>query len=111
MLRAERVTIDRVLKRDVVLSNGERFRLDRMEKQVGGTWGTTLYLVRPDDPRVAKTRRQITRNRLRTAAIRNFEDWRRDALDPSEVAAAFTALAEYEASRIRPAGPEEGDRG
>ena len=41
-MRAESVTIERVMKRDVVLSNGDRFSAHRLQKKVGGSWGSTL---------------------------------------------------------------------
>lgn len=93
-LRATSVTVDRVLKRDVVLSNGDRFRIDRMDKRVGGTWGHYVYLVPPSDPRVAETRRRIRHQRLRSAAINTFEDWRRGNRLSGDVAQAFRALAD-----------------
>jgi hypothetical protein len=98
-LRAAPVTIERVLKRDVVLSNGERFSLPHMEKDLGGPWGTTLYLVPPTDPRVAATKEKIRHRRLRSAAINTYEVWRRvrdGSMPASEVASAFQHLADYE---------------
>lgn len=95
-LRVETVTIDRVLKRDVVLSNGERFNAQNLDKRIGGTWGTTLYLVSPDDPRVSETRIQIRRRNLRYRATAKFDDWRVDKASAAEVAEAFQALADFE---------------
>lgn len=98
-LRAESVVVERVMKRDVVLSNGDRFNVSHLTRQVGGTWGMTLYLVRPDDSRVAVTRERIAANRRRSRAINAFEDWRINKASASEVAAAFNAIAEAEADR------------
>jgi hypothetical protein len=91
-LKAQSVMVDRVLKRDVVLSNGDRFRLDRLRKQVGGTWGATYYLVPPSDPRVAETREAIRVKKRRAMAIQVYEDWRRGSTGADVVAQAFAEL-------------------
>lgn len=91
-MRAETVTVERVMKRDVVLSNGDRYRIDRLEKQVGGTWGTTYYLVPADDPRIAQTRAAIALTNLRYRAEAAYENWRRGNAGADEVAQAFMAL-------------------
>ena len=95
-LRAESVTVERVLKRDVVLSNGDRFRVDTLSKRVGGTWGSTVHLVPPTDPRVAKTRHTLLGTHLRSSAIGAFEDWRRGKATAAEVVKAFAELDAYD---------------
>ena len=55
-----RTTIDRVLNRDVVLSNGQRFNKHRLQIN-NGTWDTPTQLLHPDHPRV---RRAMAANRL-----------------------------------------------
>jgi len=95
-LRATPVTIDRVLKRDVVLSNGERFRIDTLERRLGGTYGHSEYLVNLSDPRIAETRIKIKGRNLRARAIATFENWRRGRDTAADVADAFAALAAFE---------------
>jgi hypothetical protein len=102
-LKAQSVTVDRVLKRYVVLSNGDRFRLDGLRKQVGGTWGTTYYLVPPSDPCVTKTREAIRVEKRRAMAIQVYEDWRRGSIGADVVAQAF---AELHAAVTAPGGGE-----
>ena len=50
-LLAKKVTIDRVLKRVVVTSEGSRFRRETMTYRMGGTWGHDVRLVPPTTPR------------------------------------------------------------
>lgn len=45
--RPEFTTIERVLKRDVVLADGQRFRADTRERHVGGGFSTTTYALYP----------------------------------------------------------------
>lgn len=54
------VTINRVLKRDVVCSDGARFNKDRLFRREGGAWdGRTIELLPADDPRVAEARAAV----------------------------------------------------
>lgn len=95
-LRAQSVVVERVLKRDVVLNNGDRFNKDTLEKKIGGSWGTILYLVQPDDPRVAKTHRLITERRLRDRAKSAYEEWNRGKATPSAVISEFQRIIDFE---------------
>jgi hypothetical protein len=103
-MRAEDAVIDRVLTRDVVvkLTSGnrageeDRFRRIGLERRDGGTWGTTTYLVPPDDARIPKVREEIQRRRLRDRASAAYESWRRGNTGPAEVSGAFEALAAFE---------------
>lgn len=92
-LRAESVTIERVMKRDVVLSNGDRFPVAHLQRQRGGSYGVTEYLVSPKDPKVAQTRMAIRDGNLRFRATASFESWRRGKATAAEVAEAFNKLA------------------
>lgn len=49
-------TIERVLKRDVVLANGERFNVERLSRS-HGAWENATYLVSIDDPRLVMAKR------------------------------------------------------
>ncbi len=95
-LRAEAVTVERVLKRDVVLSNGERFKQPHLKNYSGGTWGTPTDLVPANDPRVPKVREAIRRSYARTRAHMAYEGWRIGQRPAVEVAEAFRALAEMD---------------
>lgn len=97
-LRAESVTIERVMKRDVVLSNGDRFPVAHLQKTIGGSWGTSVYLVPPTDPRVAETRRAIQLSNLKHRAMNAYDEWRRNKVAADEVAAAFGLLANAQAT-------------
>ena len=55
-------TIERVLKRDVVLTNGHRYNRSRLKKDTGGPWDPTTYLLPADDPKVIHAR---AKNRVR----------------------------------------------
>ena len=76
--------IDRVLKRDVVLANGERFNADCPTRRRGGAWDGNDDLLPADDPRVLAARKRISferaRNSLRTQ-LSNYEARARDAKD------------------------------
>jgi len=58
-------TIDRVLQRDVVLADGQRFNADNPVRSNGGSWdGTTEILLRTDAQVVAAGRRIVFVRRL-----------------------------------------------
>lgn len=71
----EHTTISRVLKRDVVLANGDRFNADRRQRS-SGTWGPTTYLLPPDDPRVERAQEQAIRERTSHAVENAMRSWR-----------------------------------
>lgn len=65
------LTIDRVLKRDVVLSDGQRFSLTRArEDHIGGTprgaWDPTSDLYPANHPRVVKVRAEMLERAIKT---------------------------------------------
>lgn len=94
-LCAVATTVDRILKRDVVLANGERFNKERLTRE-NGAWGATYYLVPPTDPRVAETRTKIRKRRLRATAETAYEQWRRGKGSAADVVTAFEAVAQDE---------------
>lgn len=96
-LRAETVTIERVLKRDVVLSNGVRFNADRLQASSHSGWGPTTYLVSLDDPQVPKVRRAIRESNARGSALGLADDYRRGSVTARQVADAWLRLADIEA--------------
>jgi len=64
-------TIDRVLKRDVVLDDGTRFSLTRATADCirgapRGAWDPTSDLYPADHPRVAKVRRDMLERQIKT---------------------------------------------
>ena len=80
--------IDRVLKRDVVLTNGERFRADHPTRSSGGAWYGNDDLLPADHPRVLAARERMSferaRNSLRTQ-LSNYEARSRDAKDMDDL--------------------------
>lgn len=94
---AERLTVERVLKRDVVLSNGDRFTLPSMSadgssfsRTVGGTWGRTYWMTRPDAPEFLRAERRVALSRARRSARLRCEDML-TAIQGSDVAAILEA--------------------
>jgi hypothetical protein len=83
-------TVEKIGKRDVVLDNGERFNVNRLSRQQGGTWGWTVGLLPADSPVVAEAR---------AAAIHREKLWRAKAAcedfryDKGETTAADVILA------------------
>ena len=94
-MRAETVIIERVLKRDVVLSDGSRFRIDRLSS-TSGSWGVTTYLVPPTDPRVRETRSKIQLASARSKAVYLADQYRRSEATAREVAEQWDRLADLE---------------
>lgn len=66
------VTIERVLKRDVVLDTGDRFTKPSLRRSLGD-WAGNEYLVRPDDERIAPMRARIAEQHL-VHRLRNIAD-------------------------------------
>lgn len=89
-------TVDRVLKRDVVLANGERFNRERPIRRAG-TWDPPTRLVAADDPVVAKMRRVNKRTRLRNTVDDCYSKWRAVTgaarLDAAELVTASESLS------------------
>lgn len=84
-------TVDRVLKRDVVLDDGTRFRLPHLEKRVDA-WSRPIRLLPRDheDVRLAEQAAQVAK--ARSAVHRAFDDWKRDPANPATVAALRAAV-------------------
>jgi len=97
------VTIERVLTRDVVLDNGERFRQPSLRKDNGGPWDGVTYLRSPDDPlavragqdQALRQRRSQLRSTLEDAERRTRAAKDEAALDQiaRELAAALSRFA------------------
>lgn len=102
------VTIEKVLKRDVVASNGDRFSLNRPcppyppdkspgefthLRATGRDYGGPI-LVSADDARIARWSAEVRTDALKNQAISAYETWRRtESLDDAEHAAkAFAAV-------------------
>lgn len=112
----KRTTIARVMKRDVVTAEGERFRVaderDGMIRQSsGGTWsGASNLLVQPADPRIEMARTEIRVSNARSKALGLVDELRRGAM--SEATAdlarrAAAALVSY-ADCLQSAAPSVG---
>lgn len=88
-------TVERVLKRDVVLANGTRLNADRLSIN-RGSWESPTVLVRADDPRLAKVRR-ANRIAKRLDALRSLADGRWTGLTAEQIrerAAEISAAAD-----------------
>lgn len=59
------VTIDRVLKRDLVCDDGTRVNADQRRIRSGDAWSPDTVLLHPDDPEVAKARDAIAKARTK----------------------------------------------
>ena len=95
-------TIDRVLKRDVVLANGDRFNADRPTRSEGGSFGSSVELMRADDPSVlaAVERQKFTADRAELRSLlSDFETRVRDASDADELGEIERELAATLADR------------
>jgi hypothetical protein len=66
-------TIDRVMKRDVVLANGNRYNADRPYKTRGAAWDPDTELLAADDTKVERARAANAKRRLLTAAVDDVE--------------------------------------
>ena len=110
-------TIERVMKRDVVLANGSRYRIDRLDKG-GGDWTPKTRLLHAHDPIVARTEAAnhqrtlissilIAGDRVQRAVREHGGDATRQLDDPLATAVAEAArvlrlvkrLADHEAAR------------
>lgn len=85
-------TIDRVLKRDVVLKNGERYNADRPVKR-RGAWDPSTDLLSADDPRV---RRAVVANDIsrRKSRIRSLVEDAERAVRTDDPVLCRAALVE-----------------
>lgn len=84
--------VDRVLKRDVVLSNGHRYNRERLSKSTGWAWYPTTDLLPPDDPIVARVQAENL-DRRRRDSIRTEADLILTALQTDDWTAASEAWA------------------
>lgn len=106
-------TIDRVLKRDVVLANGERYNADILERREGGSFGDTRAVIPLDSDQARKViadyREYLVGYRARLACdefARNRGGTR--GYTAEEVILALAPLTEHAAeirSLLKPARP------
>lgn len=84
-------TIDRVGKRDVVLTSGRRFRLSDLHEQ-----GRSVYhadqIAAADDPRVVEIRAEDRRRAADVAARKAIDTWHYDRTNRVHLRAAIDAL-------------------
>jgi len=66
-------TIDRVLKRDVVLANGHRYNADNPTKR-NDSWNPPTRLLAADDPEVDRARATNNHARLLRLGVKAAED-------------------------------------
>lgn len=64
--------VDRILKRDVVLVDGQRFNKERLSRS-NGTWSPTTDLLHPDDPKVLRVEEANARRQASQAVQRNVD--------------------------------------
>lgn len=76
-------TVDRVLKRDVVLASGERFAKPRLSKRGGGPFGWRIDLLPADHPRVLEAEKRAEEERQRRTT-RRFLDAALEAVRGSD---------------------------
>jgi hypothetical protein len=91
-------TIDRVLKRDLVLTNGDRFNADRPSKRSGGTWdGRWSEVIPADDPRVVDVLEHKAFEQQRRELRELMAGWSmslKDAGDQGELTALWLEMRE-----------------
>jgi hypothetical protein len=63
--RVEFTTVEKVLKRDVVLANGDRFSKPHLTKRSPGAWSGGYTLLPPDHERVVRAQARIADERRR----------------------------------------------
>lgn len=90
-------TVKTVGKRFIVLDNGARYSIDRQDRRVGGTWGTTYSLADVDDPGVVK---ELRERRIRNRAGKIAETADRVAAGRSEDLAADARVIRELAGRL-----------
>lgn len=92
-------TIKKIGKRDVVLDNGSRFNVNRLEKSVSEWGGHTSILVSADDPAVAKARADYAAYRIKNNALAACEGYlhKRASHSAAEVILALAPLTGVEA--------------
>lgn len=88
-------TIEKVGKRDVVLSDGSRFNVRTLSRS-NSEWSPVHYLVERNDPKVVEIRKAVRQRMLESDAWTAFDHWNRDrtAANAAEVIARFTPLTE-----------------
>jgi hypothetical protein len=92
----ECTTIDRVLKRDLVLTNGDRFNADHPSKRSGETWdGRRSEVLPADDPRVVEALEHEAFEQQRRELRRLLDGWEaaaRAAADQGELTALWLEM-------------------
>lgn len=85
-------TIERVLKRDVVLADGQRFNAETRQRSVGGGGfgGTTYYLYPADAPEVKKQVQKYNAQQVKQRAKNAGQDYWQGKIDAQ---AAIIAIA------------------
>lgn len=61
-------TVERVGKRDVVLSDGQRFNVNTLTRREGGSWGWTVMLFQASGPVVVDRAEEVRREKLESHA-------------------------------------------
>lgn len=90
-------TIAKVLKTQIVLANGRRFKMsDLSEHGTGRHYADRI--VAADDPRVADIHKQAERQDAKNAAHGAVDNWQRSREDLSRLREAIAAMQAYEVS-------------
>jgi hypothetical protein len=79
------VTVERVGKRDVVLSNGTRMNVNRLQID-NGTWESPTRLLQPDDPRLQQARKDNRKHNAQHRVRSAITEWERNPTDAATVA-------------------------
>lgn len=90
------VTVERLTKTRVVLSNGDWLPRDRLSKR-GGTWDPPTELLRPDDERVVTAKRLNHQSGLRAQLESAHEQWWRNRRSADEEKHLIKMLGRIEA--------------
>jgi len=95
------VTATRILTRDIVLDNGERFNrkylnsfeTDAVRKPSPHAYGSPAYLVQRSDPRVLEAHANRAMNRAMFAVDDAYDVWRKDRTSDAALAQIVSAAS------------------
>lgn len=92
----------RIGKRDIVLDDGQRFNVTRLDRREGGDWGWRVRLLPVDAPVVIEAQERAENAERVWKAKVAAEDWRfnKNGVQPADVILALAALTGVE-SEIR----------
>ena len=91
--------VAKIGKRDVVLDDGQRFNVSRLDRREGGDWGWTVRLLPADAPVVTEAVERYRHQQKVSRAKAAAEDWRfgKNGVQPVDVILALAPLTGVEA--------------